>query len=200
MGMQIKINSLVDDDRCYKTIREMRWPEGVKCPHCFDEDVVKRGVDEKQPHRQRYECKSCCKRFDDLTHTVFSGHHQPLKTWILCLYFMGLNLSNSQIAQELGLDNSDTYEMTSLLRQKTIERKPTPVLSGEIECDEVYVVAGHKGNLEAVKKKSYRSEKSPERSIWSWNHEKREAAHIRTNSERWSSCFTRIGKCEEKDN
>ena len=25
---------------------------------------------------------------------VLAGHHQPLRMWVLCLYFMGLNLSN----------------------------------------------------------------------------------------------------------
>ena len=34
-------------------------------------------------------------------HTVFEGHHQPLKVWVLCLYFMVLNLSNRQIAKEV---------------------------------------------------------------------------------------------------
>ena len=153
MVMEVKISSLVDDKYCYEAIRGMRWPDGVKCPHCCSCCIIKHGVDDRQSHRQRYECKSCCKRFDDLTNTVFSGHHQPLKTWIICLYFMGLNLSNAQISQELGLKNSDTHEMTSILRRETIERKPSVVLSGEVECDEVYVVAGHKGNLEAVKKK-----------------------------------------------
>ena len=28
------------------------------------------------------------------------------------------------------------------------------VLEGEVECDEVYVVAGHKGHPEAVKKRA----------------------------------------------
>jgi hypothetical protein len=28
---------------------------------------------------------------------VLAGHHQPLRVWVLCLYFMGLNLSNRQI-------------------------------------------------------------------------------------------------------
>ena len=23
-------------------------------------------------------------RFDDLTDTIFAGHHQPLKVWVLC--------------------------------------------------------------------------------------------------------------------
>ncbi len=33
---------------------------------------------------------------------VLAGHHQPLRVWVLCLDFMGLNLSNWQIAGELA--------------------------------------------------------------------------------------------------
>jgi uncharacterized FAD-dependent dehydrogenase len=44
--------------------------------------------------------------------------------------------------------------MTSELRQAMIERKPEVQLSGEVEFDEVYVTAGHKGNPAAVQKKS----------------------------------------------
>ena len=63
-------------------------------------------------HRQRYRCKDCEARFDDLTGTVLAGHHQPLRVWVLCLYFMGLNLSNRQIAQELDLNEGDVQAMT----------------------------------------------------------------------------------------
>jgi hypothetical protein len=34
-----------------------------------------------------------------------------------------------------------------------VDLKPTPELEGAVECDEVYIVAGHKGPLEAVKKR-----------------------------------------------
>jgi len=44
--------------------------------------------------------------------------------------------------------------MTSQLRTGIIAGKPEVILSGEVECDEVYVTAGHKGNPEAVKKRS----------------------------------------------
>jgi len=60
------------------------------------ERVIKRGLDETGPSKQRYECKGCGKRFDDLTETIFAGHHQTLEVWILCLYFMGLNLSKEK--------------------------------------------------------------------------------------------------------
>ena len=74
-------------------IRSIRWPEGT----------LRRG-------------------FDDLTDTVFEGHHQPLKIWILCLYFMGLNLSNQQIASELDLNPSDMQQVTQQLREG-VEKK-----------------------------------------------------------------------------
>ena len=65
---------------------------------------------------------------------------------------MGLNISNSQIAQELDLCQSDVHEMTKKLRLGIVENTEPPKLSGTVECDEVYIVAGHKGNAEAVKK------------------------------------------------
>jgi transposase-like protein len=149
----INLPNLIDDAKCFQTVRDLRWPNGVICPHCDSKEVVKDGKDETQPHRQRYDCRSCSRRFDDLTGTVFAGHHRPLQTWILCLYFMGLNLSTYQIARELDLDRGDVQAMTTTLRQGIVERRPEPALASEVECDEVYVTAGHKGNPEAVKKK-----------------------------------------------
>lgn len=149
----IKIQHLIDDAKCFETIRDLRWPDKVSCPHCGCDAITKQGRDDTQPERQRYGCKGCQRKFDDLTHTVFAGHHQPLKIWVICLYFMGLNLSNRQIAQELGLNESDVHLMTQQLREGIVTKKPTLSLKGEVECDEVYVVAGHKGQPEAVVKK-----------------------------------------------
>ena len=98
----------LDDAKCFALVRQHRWPEGVRCPGCGSGAVVRHGCDDTQPHRQRYRCKACAGRFDDLTGTVLAGHHQPLRVWVLCLYFMGLNLSNRQIAQELGLSPART--------------------------------------------------------------------------------------------
>ena len=102
----------------------LRWPDGVACPSCESKPVIKRGFDDTEPARQRYECHDCAKRFDDVTDTIFAGHHQPLKVWTLCLYFMGLNLSNEQIAQELALDGSDVQQMTAQLREGIVKKSP----------------------------------------------------------------------------
>src|ERR671927_437199 len=89
----------------------------------------------------------------DLTGTVLAGHHQPLRVWVLCLYFMGLNLSNRQIAAELGLNGSDVQAMTEQLRSGLVAKVPAARLEGEVEIDEIYVVAGHKGQPAAVAKR-----------------------------------------------
>jgi hypothetical protein len=69
------------------------------------------------------------------------------------LYLIGLNLSNLQIAPELDLNPDDALWMTTQLRSGIAANKPTVCLAGEVECDEVYVIAGHKGQPEVVKKK-----------------------------------------------
>ena len=98
--MQVNIKNLIDDVPCDQTVRELRWPDGLACPSCQSTPVIKRGFDDTEPARQRSECTACHTRFDDLTDTIFAGHHQPLKVWVLCLYCMGLHLSNEQMAHE----------------------------------------------------------------------------------------------------
>ena len=146
----ISLQNLLDNEKCDEALRQARWPEGVRGPHCDAARLTRPGRDKTPPARQKYRGEGGDRSFDDRTGTVFAGHHQPLSVWSLCLYFIGLNLSNAQIARELGLDPSDTQRMTEPLRQGVVARPPEPMLSGEVECDEVYVVAGHKGHPEAV--------------------------------------------------
>src|SRR5436305_1186339 len=123
-AMLVDILGIIDDATCYEMVRQLRWPDGVRCPHCEADTIVKQGRDDTEPQRRRYECRSCGRRFDDLTDTIFAGHHQPLWVWVLVLYLMGLNLSNEQIAKELDLDPDDAQRMTTALRAGVAIRRP----------------------------------------------------------------------------
>ncbi len=105
----INLSGLIDDAMCFALVRQHRWPDGACCPVCGSGAVIRDGNDDAQPCRQRYQCKRCSGRFYDQTGLdaasrhlppgdryamVLAGHHQPLRVWVLCLYFMGLNLSN----------------------------------------------------------------------------------------------------------
>jgi transposase-like protein len=121
--MLVNILGIIDDAKCYEIVRHLRWPDGVRCPHCDSDTVVKQGRDETESQRQRYECRSCGRRFDDLTDTIFAGHHRPLRVWVLVLYFMGLDLSNEQIASIPAIARPEGVVSSSA---SVIETKPAP--------------------------------------------------------------------------
>ena len=77
----VNLSGLMDDAKCFAFVRQHRWPEGVRCPGCDAAAVIRDGCDDSQPHRQRYRCKECARRFDDLTGTVLAGHHQAVWVW-----------------------------------------------------------------------------------------------------------------------
>ena len=176
----VNLPSLIDDAKCFELVRQHRWPEGVRCPHCGEVRVARDGRDDTQPDRQRYRCTACGARFDDLTGTVLAGHHQPLRVWVLCLYLMGLNLSNRQIADELGLSGSDAQLMTEQLRHGLAARLPAAALGGEVEIDEVYVVAGHKGQPAAVAKRGGSA------GVVDWRERRAAARWRRTSHRSWA--------------
>src|SRR6266581_965935 len=58
--VQVNTKNLIDDGQCYQTVRELRWPDGIKCPSCASTQVIKRGFDDTELARQRYECTVGC--------------------------------------------------------------------------------------------------------------------------------------------
>jgi transposase-like protein len=152
----LNLSALLDDAKCFALIRQHRWPDGVRCPTCSSAGVARHGRDDTQPYRQRCRCTACAARFDDLSGAVLAGHHQPLRVWVSCLYLMGPDLSNRQIAKELDSAVPDVQAMTERLRAGLVAKSPAVILDGEVEVevDEIHVVAGHKGHPAAVAKKA----------------------------------------------
>ena len=56
-----------------------------------------------------------------------------------------------QIAEELNLNESDDQAMAEALRGGMVQRRPPVRMGGVVECDEGYVVAGHKGRPDHIK-------------------------------------------------
>lgn len=59
---------------------------------------------------------------------------------------MGFNLSNQQMAQELALNKDAVQKIMLQLREGVVEKKTVVMLQDKVECAEVHIVAGHKGN------------------------------------------------------
>lgn len=120
--IEIQLHKILNVGLCWDILRKVRWPERVHCPRCGSSRAVKNGTDETCPNKQRYSCNDCHRKFDDLTGTIFSGSKQPLHHWITVLYLMNLNVSNSQIARELGVSEVTAQEMCTKIREGVVKK------------------------------------------------------------------------------
>ena len=194
------LSGLMDEAKGFALVRRHRWPDGVRCPGCGDGAVIRDGRDATQRARRRYRCKGCSGRCDDLTGTVLAGHHRPLRVWVLCLYSMGLNLSNRRIAAELGLSSSDAQAMTEALRGGLAAKVPPVRLEGEVEIDEAYVVAGHEGRPAAVAERGVSAGAADWRARRAAARRRRvrrtapNATHPRPDPARWPGCPAHAGQ------
>jgi len=152
--LDIRIHDLIDLGKCYDFLRKTRWPKGVCCTKCTSNRIKKNGHKDSDPYCQKYKCNNCGCRFNDLTGTVLAKKHHAISVWMVMLYLMGLNISNHQIAAELDLNPDVAQDMTTTLRKEISARKPGCKLKGIVECDEVYIKAGHKGHPWAVRRKN----------------------------------------------
>lgn len=149
--MDLNILDLIDEAKCYEYLRKSRWSEEVRCIRCGSIEVNCNGHVTGHPYCQKYKCRACKKCFNDKTGTIFSGSHQLLKVWVLLMYFIALNLSNRQISLELNLGEKTCRKMAEQIRKGITCNQEEPILSEEVEIDEVYIVAGHKGQPQKVK-------------------------------------------------
>jgi transposase-like protein len=122
MVINIQLHKILNVPLCWDILRSIRWVDGVFCPHCGCESVVKNGKDPIDTDNQHYHCKGCSKYFDDLTDTLFSGSQQPLHHWITVLYLMNLNVSNRQISQELDISEATAQSMCSAVREGVVKK------------------------------------------------------------------------------
>ena len=48
----LNILNLIDGAKCYEMVRDLRWPKGVRCPHCDHFWVKKRRFHNQSKQRQ----------------------------------------------------------------------------------------------------------------------------------------------------
>lgn len=68
-GSLIEIQSLIEDAKCFETVRGIRRPVGVCCQECFTIEIIRYGRKQTQQNRKLYHCKHCGSYFDDLMGT-----------------------------------------------------------------------------------------------------------------------------------
>jgi len=93
MTMKAKFTDIakLDADQAREHLEQLRWPNGVACPHCGSVEAYKlKGKPEsKQPVRKGvYKCKHCRKQFTVTVGTLFEGSHVALNKWLMAVFLM----------------------------------------------------------------------------------------------------------------
>jgi transposase-like protein len=128
-------------------LEEIRWPNGVVCPHCKNGNQkriweIKANL-EKKIRAGLYHCAECDKQFTCTVGTIFEDSHIPLRKWLVAWYLLCSSkkgISSLQIQRMLGLGSYRTaLFMMHRIRYALAHPEFTKQLSGVIEMDETYI-------------------------------------------------------------
>ncbi|MBM4241718.1 MAG: IS1 family transposase [Euryarchaeota archaeon] len=132
-----------DEEKALNIFRCIRWADGVYCPECKSFDIYKRGFTDNKKVR-RYSCNNCGKNFTDFTGTIFANKHLPLGEMFYIIANQDKKSTN-RLSEELGHKWESVYRISNEFKECLAEKSKDPVLSGEINIDEMYQSAGNKG-------------------------------------------------------
>jgi transposase-like protein len=135
------------DEAARAYLEEIRWGNGVVCPHCKNADQKRIWqIKENQAKKIRaglYHCAACNKQFTVTVGTIFEDSHIPLRKWLVAWYLLCSSkkgISSLQIQRMLGLGSYRTaLFMMHRIRYALAQPAFTERLSGVVEVDETYV-------------------------------------------------------------
>jgi transposase-like protein len=130
-----------DDDAARAYLENLRWPDGVVCPHCGTVGEATKLSGKK--HRPGvWKCNACRKQFTVTVGTVFERSKVPLHKWMLATYLLCSSkkgISSHQIMRMLGVQYKTAWFMTHRIREAMKSGDLAPLGSGgPVEVDETF--------------------------------------------------------------
>ena len=146
MSVFSHLHQLFNVDTCDMYIHTLRWQDRpLHCPRCHSHDVDPWGSYHYRPRLKRYWCNGCRRTCNDLTNTLLSQSRRSLAHWILATFLLCLTCSSRRIAREVGVHVRTSYRWCWWLRNTAISYEIDRQLEGTVEADELYHIAGNKG-------------------------------------------------------
>ena len=141
------IEYFADPDRALAVMVEMRWPNGVTCPHC----------DAEAPSflktRRIWSCRVCRKQFSAKVGTVFEDSPLGLDKWLPALWLLANcrnGISSYELGRHLGVTQKTGWFMLGRIRL-AMQTRTFKRLKGEVEIDETFI-GGLANNMHKAKR------------------------------------------------
>ena len=114
--------------RCRRYLQALRWPGGVECPRCDENDRLL-----WLESREKWHCYSCRYQFSVTAGTLFHNSHLPLWKWFSSVQLMTEStqgISASQLRQILGGSYKTFWFTTHRIRVAMRGRGPAAAALG----------------------------------------------------------------------
>src|SRR5207245_2487059 len=148
-------------EKCHDFMVAMRWPSGVRCPHCNSKDIGKLVVVTKNRKgellkvpRRVWNCKDCRKQFTVKVGTIFEDSPLGLDKWLPATWMIvnaKNGVSSCELARSLGVIQKTGWFMLHRIRL-AMQDGSIEKFSGRVEADETFI-GGLARNIHKSKKK-----------------------------------------------
>ena len=104
------IQHFSDESNCEVLMLELRWPDGLVCPH-YDSTNV-RAAKNRKPAPLR--CRACRKHFSFKTGTVMEDSALLMSKWFIAAYLIATNIkgiSSRKLAQDVEVTQRTAWHM-----------------------------------------------------------------------------------------
>lgn len=130
-----------NDEACAEYLMNNRWPDGVTCPRCGNENVHEHT---KDYHWQCYKCSpgNVGYRFSVLVGTIFENTNKPLREWFRVIHLMLTSkkgISSLQVCRYMGFGSYKTAWLMCNKIRVALGNVEFKKLVGYVEVDETYV-------------------------------------------------------------
>src|SRR5436853_3523487 len=131
------VRRFADLDECHDFMVQMRWPDGVRCPHCKSKEIG--GLIKS---RRIWNCKGCKKQFSVKVGTIFEDSPIGLDKWLPAVWLIvnaKNGVSSCEIARALDVTQKTAWFMGHRIRLALQDDFFGSKLSGEVEVDETFI-------------------------------------------------------------
>jgi transposase-like protein len=131
-----------DENACRDYLTANRWPDGVVCPRCGNENVHESAS--KPHHWNCYQCSTdgIGYRFSVLVGTIFENTNKPLRDWFRVLHMIVTSkkgISSLQVYRVMGFGSYNTALMMCNKIRAALGSVDFKKLVGVVEIDETFV-------------------------------------------------------------
>ena len=136
--LQEAIIYFADPDNCHSFLVAIRWPNGVKCPHCGSSRIT------WLANQQRWKCRQDHPRrqFSVRVGTIFEESPLGLDKWLAAVW-MTVNAKNGissyEVHRALGVTQKTAWFMGHRIRMALHAGSFKRLLEGDVEVDETFI-------------------------------------------------------------